>query len=174
MILKTSVIIYLLESKKNMSESIVNNTFDWIKWEKKFELGIPEIDSHHKHLVELCNTLHKDLLVHNENIKRDVPWQITLSGVLRELADYTKYHFDFEEKYMQVANFSGYAEHKKRHKEFIAKVTDILKTFDKATVKTAFEVANFLRDWILSHVAYEDSLYVSTISSYIENDRNNS
>lgn len=155
-----------------MSESIVENTSDWIKWEKKFELGIPVIDNHHKHLVELCNTLHKDLLMQNNNIKKDVPWQITLSGILRELADYTKYHFDFEEKYMQMANFSKYTEHKKRHKEFVDKVADILKTFDKASIKTSFEIANFLRDWILSHVAYEDTLYVSAISSYIEKDSN--
>ena len=27
---------------------------DFIKWEKRFELGIPVIDAQHKRLVELC------------------------------------------------------------------------------------------------------------------------
>ena len=33
----------------------------WIKWEKKYELGIPSIDKQHHHLVELCNKLRCDL-----------------------------------------------------------------------------------------------------------------
>ena len=31
---------------------------DFIKWEKRFELGIPVIDAQHKRLVELCNDLY--------------------------------------------------------------------------------------------------------------------
>lgn len=36
----------------------------YIKWEKRFELGIPVLDRQHKMLVSLCNELYFSIMEH--------------------------------------------------------------------------------------------------------------
>ena len=50
-------------------------------------------------------------------------------------------------------------------------VTKQLMTFDLATLQEAYSLLDFLRDWILSHVACEDKLYVRPILEYYKNMR---
>lgn len=78
-----------------------DNSPVWVKWEKKFELGIPAIDEQHRHLVGLCNQLH------SETMSRRSPdgkaWRVALSEALRETVSYTRTHFHLEEKLMAAA-----------------------------------------------------------------------
>lgn len=142
--------------------------FDLIIWDSKLELGIPIIDRQHRHLVDLCNTLHKDLMTYSATSGGTTRWRELISNVLREMVDYTKSHFGLEEKLMQEAEFEGLPQHRHEHQEFIEKVAYLLKGFSSASLQTAFEIVRFLRDWILSHVAHSDRLYVKSLKEYIE------
>lgn len=136
----------------------------WIKWEKKYELGIPSIDKQHHHLVELCNKLRCDLK--DFSSQEGIDWHVSLANTLKELASYTQEHFAAEEKLMKACNYKDYDIHRSQHIKFVEQVTKQLMTFDLATLQEAYSLLDFLRDWILSHVACEDKLYVRPILEY--------
>lgn len=141
---------------------------EYIKWDPKFELGIPVIDAQHKRLVEMCNALYLNVL---QNKNRE-DWKNLLAAALRECAEYVQVHFRDEEKLMVACGFSGLGEHKKRHDEFTKKVLDTVNGFSTVSMADTIKFIKFLYEWILSHVAHEDKLYVQPILEYYRKIKN--
>ena len=141
----------------------------WIKWEKKYELGIPGLDKQHHHLLDLCNKLRRDLK--DFSAQEGVDWHVSLAHTLKELAAYTQEHFATEEKLMRACGYKDYDIHRSQHIRFVEEVTKQLMTFELASLQEAYSLLDFLRDWILSHVACEDKLYVRPILEYYKNVR---
>ena len=150
------------ENGANMSDQ--NESL--VAWDKKLEFGIPKIDEQHKSLVELCNTLYQSIIRQKSEGKEG--WQAALSDTMREAVDYILVHFRDEEKLLKAIGYEQFAEHKLRHQEFIAKTTETIANFDKATFQTAFDFVKFLYEWILRHIAYEDRLYVKPVMEYLQ------
>lgn len=138
----------------------------WITWEDKYNLGIPVIDEQHRKLVDLCNELYEGLKQHRAN--EGEGWQTVLSNTLREAVQYTKFHFDAEEKILMAAGYKNLAHHKQCHVEFVDALTKVLFSFQKATLQTAFEFSAYLKEWVLTHIAYEDRLYVQCVFDYYQ------
>ena len=136
---------------------------EWVKWEKKFELGIPDIDKQHKHLVGLCNQLHGDIM----SGRGGKTWRMALSDALRETVSYATTHFSLEEKLMAAAGFDGLPAHKVRHQEFIEKISEMFSSFDTINLQAALEFSKFLYEWILQHIAYEDKLYAKKVLEHL-------
>ena len=65
------------------------------EWNEIYELGIPEIDLQHKKLISISNELY------DVATKGDVNLKITMSKILKNLTDYTVYHFTSEEEFMK-------------------------------------------------------------------------
>ena len=161
----------------NISTSSVTNLTDdkdLIRWDPKFLLGIPLIDEQHKHLVELCNKLYTEVMESrakygNEN---NTKWQNTLVGTLKECVNYVTTHFSNEEKIMKVVGYERFSEHKNRHDEFTKKVLETAKGFNSMDFSDAIKFCKFLYEWILSHIAHEDKLYVKKVLEYKKNNHN--
>ena len=136
----------------------------WVQWDKRLELGIPRIDSQHRKLVAMCNELHEALINRQRRSKDE--WLVTVGNVLRQAVGYAKTHFADEEKLMKACGFSGYEVHKQRHKEFVQTLTQVLIGFDEMTITLGFDFADYLRDWVLSHIACEDKQYCPVMRSF--------
>lgn len=141
---------------------------DLIRWDPKFSLGIPFIDEQHKHLVELCNKLYTEVMESrakygNEN---NAHWQNALAGTLKECVTYVTTHFSSEEKLMKLVDFEQFSEHKNRHEEFTKKVLETAAGFNSMNFSDAIKFCKFLYDWVLSHIAHEDKLYVKKVLEY--------
>lgn len=136
-----------------------------VKWDKKFELGIPSIDEQHKTLVELCNKLYISV-ISNEN-----SWKDSYQKSLKECYDYTQSHFTYEEKLMEKVGYADFESHKKIHVEFMKKVFDAAQQFNEANVSDAISLSKFLFNWILSHIAHDDKLYVKPTIEYLKNNK---
>ena len=67
---------------------------------------------------------------------------------------------------MKASGFSGYEAHKQRHKEFVQIITQVLRDFDEMTITLGFDFADYLRDWILSHIACEDKQSCPVMRSF--------
>lgn len=137
---------------------------DYIRWDPKFEIGIPVIDAQHKTLVELCNRFYQELI--QNKAAGNPPWDQSLKSALRECVDYVKTHFKNEETLMTACAYPKFAEHKQMHDMFIKKILETTNDFQEATIGTAFKFVKFLYDWILSHIAHEDRLYVNCVLDY--------
>ena len=129
-----------------------------ISWSDELSVKVNEIDDQHKKLISLMNNLHDAM--------RAKQGKQALEATLQELAAYTVYHFQTEEKYMQKFHYPGFAAHKAQHDAFVKKVSDFQKDFVAGRLGLSIEVMNFLRDWVSNHIKETDKKY-STI--FVEN-----
>lgn len=151
----------------NAKDIPVTTESDFIKWDPKFEIGIPVIDEQHKKLVQLCNASHQALLRQEAGGRE---WEKSISDALRECVEYVQTHFKDEEKLMKACGYSRFAEHKAVHDSFIKKVIETSYSLNgvngTAAGTAGFQFVKFLYDWILSHIAHEDKLYVKSVLDY--------
>jgi hemerythrin len=127
----------------------------FVTWKPEYSVGNSIIDAQHKSLIEMINKLHEALKVGKGG-----------SGaieIVREMIDYSKFHFDAEEKLMSQIHFPEIAEHKKEHQAFIAKTLDFENRIKAGTLSISIDMALFLRDWLSNHILVNDKAY----SAYI-------
>jgi len=82
-----------------------------------------------------------------------------LEGTLQELATYTVYHFQNEERYMQQSGYPGYLNHKAEHAAFVKKVTDFQKDFSNNHLGLTIDLMNFLKGWVNTPIRETDKQY---------------
>lgn len=124
---------------------------DIIPWNDNFLTGIKQIDSQHKKLVEIINTLATSFAYNSHELNIDI--------IFDELIDYTIYHFDSEEKIWKkyFKNSRSKKEHEEKHKNF---VDELKKLIDLQKQKPIEEIAektlDFLVQWLVSHILESD------------------
>ena len=80
-----------------------------------------------------------------------------LGDILDQLLDYTKYHFEREEKMLEEANYGRLEEHRVLHKRMVAQVEKIQKNLQSgATHDLSNETLKFLSHWLTDHIQAED------------------
>lgn len=119
-----------------------------IRWTKEYSIGVPEIDQEHQFLVSALNDFYDGIAFGytKENLVK----------LVEDLANYTKYHFGHEEQLMASLNYPNLEEHKKEHKEFVARVSDFEARLREGSLQASMEVTSFLKDWILNHILHSD------------------
>lgn len=129
------------------------NVYELIKWSKTFACGIEVIDRQHKELIDLVNNLFMHVSG-NKKMEKDY-----FNQVIQELVKYVKIHFATEEKILNATKYPGYIEHKKAHGRFILNVLEIVNDYQDGKRYTLSIIAQFLKDWVLSHIAIMDKEY---------------
>ncbi|HEX3009490.1 MAG TPA: bacteriohemerythrin [Bacteroidales bacterium] len=123
-----------------------------IHWKKEYELGIKEIDQHHKKLVDLINMAYDS---HISNIPGD-----TLQQVTTELIDYAFVHFKFEEKYFEKFGYEHAEEHIREHQFFTKKIAQLQSDWRMGSAEKKQVVIDFLKKWLDHHILNSDKRYV--------------
>ncbi|MEI7840421.1 MAG: bacteriohemerythrin [Methylococcaceae bacterium] len=122
-------------------DSFADNNFFWLD---KYAIGQDTIDKQHQYLFELAN-----IIVDPYNDP-----QTTYLNI-QALYEYTQTHFRDEELLMEQCDYPDYENHKKAHRQLIAKLNTvgngILTDEAPRTV-----VIHFMKDWILTHILSED------------------
>jgi hemerythrin-like metal-binding protein len=122
-----------------------------ITWRDTFSVQVPSIDEQHKKLVELINDLYNKFY---EGIDNQY-----LETLFSELEKYAVYHFDYEERFMELYGFKGYKEHKQEHESFKKKIGDYKQSLDAGKTKDIIDLVTFLKDWLLKHIMGTDQKY---------------
>lgn len=125
----------------------------FVLWNEKYNTGIKEIDDQHKILVDILNKLYESFVDRTTNEQMKV--------VIKEMADYTVYHFGVEEKYFKDFNYKGADEHVAEHETFVRKVIVFQEDLDQGKVSVTFQLMNFLRTWLIQHINGTDRKYIS-------------
>ena len=120
-------------------------------WDTKYSVGVRELDSQHKVLVDLLNELFDAMQAGKTN---DI-----LGKIIKKLVDYTKTHFATEERYMQQYSYPDLASQKKEHEAFTAKVLAFQEQFDSGRMALSVSVTSFLKDWLVQHISGSDKKY---------------
>ena len=126
---------------------------EFVEWTDKLACGIKIIDDQHKGLVDLVNEMF-DHVSGNYVQEHDY-----FNRVIQEAVKYVKTHFATEEKILIATKFAGYAEHKKEHENFIRTIVENIKEYESGNRYTLSTFTRFLKDWVLSHIAFMDKQY---------------
>jgi hemerythrin len=133
-----------------------------VKWNDKYMLGIDEIDKQHKHLFEIASEvggLTKD-------IGNSIDCYDEYMVILKELIEYTIYHFDYEEKVMKANNYNedDFIVHQFEHKMFVKKLEKFAEEdFDENQYENINNMLEFLVNWITHHILETDIKYCGVI-----------
>jgi hemerythrin len=120
-----------------------------LHWKANMSLGNAAIDGDHKHLIDLFNRLHFMALAGDDNQ--------AVGEVLDELLTYVRVHFAREEAMMRRCDFPGFADHRRRHREFATRLRGFLTNFRAEPERFDMTALyDFLADWLLVHVLDED------------------
>ncbi|MBC8212293.1 MAG: hemerythrin family protein [Gammaproteobacteria bacterium] len=123
----------------------------YIAWDDKLSVGIAIIDDDHKKLISLINNLQTAVLYPTgETYERQA---------LKEVVDYTVYHFKREEELMEKFAYPDFEAHKKTHHEMILKVSEFMDAYEKSRDDTINELTLFLKTWLIKHIAGTDQQY---------------
>jgi hemerythrin len=72
--------------------------------------------------------------------------------VFRRLNEFAENHFSLEEEYMIKLEFPHYDAHKRAHDKFRNELDLMIKECHSYDVKFCAALAEFLREWLLSHI----------------------
>lgn len=117
-------------------------------WNHDLSTGHELIDDDHRKLIGLINALHAAI---EQKEEKNI-----IGKVIDNLILYSQVHFEREEEEMLRIHYSGYAEHKRQHGEFIQEVNGIKKGFDKGIPVNSTYVEKMLSDWFRKHIAQTD------------------
>ncbi|MCK5097064.1 MAG: hemerythrin family protein [Desulfobacteraceae bacterium] len=128
-----------------------------IIWTEKFSVQNDEIDEQHKKWIEIYNKAHERMMNYSKledtiGIGKDA---------LKDMIEYGKYHFSFEEKFMEEIRFSGIDEHKKIHEAFTKKLDLLALEMQNEVLVLNSEVIKVIENWLVDHILVEDQKYVN-------------
>jgi len=132
-----------------------------LEWKEEYALGIPEIDSQHKKLVEIGSQIGELLADQNRDDYFD-----DIMELLTEMQNYTVEHFKYEESLFDEKNYIDADNHKFEHKLFVRKIKIYLEDFEKIDSNqqgTLIELLNFISDWLIKHIIVTDKKYVEVL-----------
>lgn len=146
-----------------------------LEWNKKYSVGLNEIDDQHKELIRLINNL-ENIIEHFDeynSLRRPV------TNVLSALYNYTVLHFSTEEVLMNMFEYDLTDSHKESHDGFIKlirsehksilhQIDSIEKETDNASIETLKlnllnnlrKIDGFLQKWLINHILKSDFEYV--------------
>ena len=122
-----------------------------LKWEDKYSVGVVELDDQHKRMFAVINELLESI---NTGTTEE-----HIGNIIESLVKYKIFHFSTEEKYFKEFNYEGAEDHIIKHKEFNEKLTKMKEKYTEYSVEFAFELIDFLEDWLLDHLMTTDQKY---------------
>jgi hemerythrin len=128
-----------------------------LTWNNQYSVNVRQCDTQHKLLIQIINDLHAGMSDgHSHDIMRTI---------LDDLLIYIRVHFRDEEELMQKNGYPGFAEHKKKHDEFVKRVMEINSEYQGGRMILSMDVMEFLRSWLVDHIQTIDKRYSAHLNA---------
>jgi hemerythrin len=117
-----------------------------IRWSESLAIGIEEIDTQHRELVQRFAGL---LAACEEGRGRE-----ELKALLGFLDRYVQQHFSDEEALQQRCGYPFYQEHRSQHQAFIARISSLQQQIDGGGIELSHivEINHLLYAWLVNHI----------------------
>jgi hemerythrin len=120
----------------------------------EYYTGIDFIDQEHEKLFEIANRAYE--LLTDDFIPDKYDY---ILEVIKELKEYTQYHFNHEESYMASISYKRILSQKVSHNEFIEKINEYQSDrIDENQREALLELVDFLTTWLVEHIYKKDKL----------------
>lgn len=123
-----------------------------LMWKDEYATGVDSIDEQHRRLLEIAGDAYDLLKNQMYTDKYD-----KIIEIIEELKNYTMYHFDSEEQYMESIGYKKILSHKVNHRDFIDKIENIdMGKVDENQDAYILQLLDFVVDWIDKHILQLD------------------
>lgn len=121
-----------------------------IQWSQQLSVGSDTIDSQHQELLNRFNAFLEACRLKQGKEK--------INELLTFLDNYTISHFREEEALMTRSGFAGLSDHRKQHREFIDRLSQLKTDLNRegASLGVVVETNDALLGWIIRHIKSED------------------
>lgn len=122
-----------------------------LNWEKKFEIGIKDIDHQHQWIFGFCNALEKQLRDHADDVD--------IEHLLTSLAEYADKHFQYEEHCMTKWHCLAAATNECEHRNFLDAYQNFMERYEREghSIQLAWKIHDMVEQWIVNHICKIDS-----------------
>lgn len=116
-------------------------------WKPAYELGIPRIDSEHRHFLDLLNELYA-AMVRGEG-------ETQLLATRSDLMRYVAHHFQGEEEFLASVDYPEVAGQRMQHQWFLHELESLaLRDSGVSSAKLSL-----MRDWFVDHILGTDKQF---------------
>ncbi len=122
-----------------------------VTYTPELSVGVKAFDDHHIVLFDIINKL-------SDAMSKGLAGEQVIS-IVRELVDYTSWHFKAEEDVFEKYNYPGKDEHTKIHNKMLKTAGQLLTDAESGKKILSTELMEFLQDWILDHIMGVDKEY---------------
>ncbi len=122
-----------------------------LRWSDRYSVGNNDIDNDHRRLFEIINML-QEMQLTGDNAGQ-------FAEVLSSLFDYSMYHFNREEEYMNQISYDEIEAHRNEHKKYIVKISTFNSDFFSVRRPDETAVIEFLTNWWTNHILKSDVKY---------------
>jgi hemerythrin len=122
-----------------------------LSWKQAYATGIPELDEHHRGLLDLINVL--------DEYREHRPDDREVFSTLNTLVKYAEDHFASEEGYMERFKYPNISVHRREHVLFLGTVFRFAEMLENKDSSVFPEMVAFLREWYGSHIGGSDREY---------------
>ena len=149
----------LLESYLGRTMRVIHagDALEVFVWRDEFSVHVEEMDTHHKKLVEIANTIIE--------ILRSEGDRGSLLKAAGALVDYTRHHFSAEEALMKRYDYPHLQSHVQKHRKLIQQVTEYTDDILAGNLPEVSDLKKFLTDWLITHILSEDRKYGEFLNS---------
>lgn len=129
-----------------------------VKWDPSYSVKVKRCDDDHKKLFSMINTLHEAMSVGHGAEK--------VGQIVKELADYTKFHFSGEEALMEKTKYPELISHRAEHHALVKRVEQFQKDVAAGKGGQSIAVVAFLNEWLLHHIKECDQKYSAHLNAH--------
>jgi hemerythrin len=131
---------------------------DIVNWDAKYQTGNATVDTQHKELFRMVNSLHSAIV---EGHGKEA-----MGPTLDKLAKYVVEHFETEQKLMVQKKYPGYPAHKAIHEDLTKKAVDLIEKYHAGKLALSITVSQFLGDWVKHHIQDEDIKMIKWVQEH--------
>ena len=114
-----------------------------LQWNKELEIGIENVDSQHKQLINMINELTLAVEYNQQNS--------SLLPIVDRMLEYAVNHFQVESVIFAQYEFPNRVDHEAEHATFIDKVKYIRRQCELLDTPMSAKIREFLLHWFINH-----------------------
>lgn len=122
-----------------------------IDWNENLSVGVGEMDDQHQKWIAIINELHESLME-----AKDVS---SLEEIVKEMEEYTDYHFSAEEDMLEKAGYPDLGRHRRMHFGFRQEILRIKKDILGGEIVLQTQVMGIMKSWLMDHIQKADKEY---------------
>ncbi len=122
-----------------------------LNWDKSYSVKVDKMDEQHQRLFDMINDFYDKI---GSQSQKEL-----IIELIKGMKEYTIFHFADEERLMTQHNYPLIEQHKKEHRDFVEKVTEVETKLKEGKMVISIEITNFLKDWIKNHIHNSDQKY---------------